>query len=77
MLPSSSGTPGISSSNLSVQYSIVNNLFPITSTIIIGEISVVGDLIMLPVTIKAKQLSGSSWVDLDGSYRVDLHISVV
>ena len=69
--------PSISSSNLSIQHSILNNLLPIVSTIIVGEISTVGDLIMLPVTIKAKELSGTSWLDLDGSYRVDLSISVV
>lgn len=69
--------PNISSSNLSIQHSILNNLSPLVSTIIVGEISTVGDLIMLPITIKAKELSGSSWLDLDGSYRVDLSISVV
>jgi hypothetical protein len=69
--------PSISSSNLSIQHSILNNLSPIVSTIIVGEISTVGDLITLPITIKAKELSGSSWLDLDGSYRVDLSISVV
>jgi hypothetical protein len=69
--------PSISSSNLSIQHSILNNSLPLVSTIIVGEISTVGDLIMLPVTIKAKELSGSSWLDLDGSYRVDLSISVV
>ena len=69
--------PSISSSNLSIQHSILNNLLPIVSTIIVGEISTVGDLITLPITIKAKELSGSTWLDLDGSYRVDLSISVV
>ena len=69
--------PSISSSNLSIQYSILNNLLPLVSTIIVGEISTVGDLVTLPITIKAKELSGSSWLDLDGSYRVDLSISVV
>lgn len=67
----------ISSSNLSIQHSILNNLSPVVSTLIVGEVSIIGDLVMLPVTIKAKELSGSSWLDLDGSHRVDLSISVV
>lgn len=69
--------PSISSSNLSIQHSILNNSLPVVSTLIIGEVSIIGDLVMLPVTIKAKELSGSSWIDLDGSHRVDLSISVV
>jgi hypothetical protein len=69
--------PSVSSSNLGIQHSILNNANPITSTLIVGSISVVGDLVMLPLTIKAKELSGSSWVDLNGSYRVDLSISMV
>ncbi len=69
--------PNISSANLNIQHSVLNNALPVVSTAIVGEISTVGDLIMLPITIKAKELSGSSWVDLNGSYRVDLTISVV
>ena len=69
--------PNISSANLSIQHSVLNNNNPVVSTLIVGEISIIGDLVMLPITIKAKELSGSSWVNLAGTYRLDLSISMV
>lgn len=67
----------ITSSNFSVQHTVVNNSNPVISTILLGDIVTAGGIVSLPITIKAKELSGSSWIDLDGSYRIDLFISVV
>lgn len=67
----------ITSSNLSVQHSIVNNANPVTSTLIIGSIVTTGGVVSLPITIKAKEFDGTDWIDLDGNARIDLFISVV
>jgi hypothetical protein len=67
----------ITSSNLSVQHSIVNNANPVTSTLIIGNIVTTGGVVSLPITIKAKEFDGTDWIDLDGNARIDLFISVV
>lgn len=69
--------PNITSSNFSVQHTIVNNSNPVISTILLGDIVTTGGIVSLPITIKAKELNASSWTDLDGSYRIDLFISVV
>lgn len=67
----------ITSSNLSIQHSVVNNANPIVSTLIVGDIVTNSGIVVLPLTIKAKELDGSSWVNLSGTYRLDLFISVV
>jgi hypothetical protein len=77
MVTSSELIQNIQSSNLSIQHNIINNEFPIISTLSIGTVGLNDGEISIPITIKAKELSGSSFVDLDGSYRVDLSISVV
>ncbi len=67
----------ITASDLSIQHNILNNDAIIASTLTIGTVGLNDGEISVPITIKAKELIGSSWTDLDGSYRVDLSISVV
>lgn len=69
--------PNITSSNFSVQASVINNSNPIVSTTMVGSIVTTGGIISLPITIKAKEFDGTNWTDLDGDYRIDLFISVV
>lgn len=69
--------PNITSSNLSIHHSILNNSNPIVSSLTVGSIITNSGIVVLPITVKAKELNGSSWVDLSGNYRLDLFISVV
>lgn len=69
--------PNVTSSNFNIQHSVINNSDPVVSTLIVGDIVTTGGIVSLPITVKAKELVGSSWSDLDGSYRLDLFISVV
>lgn len=69
--------PNITSSNFNIQHSVVNNSDPVVSTLIVGQIVTTGGIVSLPITVKAKELVGSSWNNLSGDYRLDLFISVV
>lgn len=69
--------PNVSSSDFSIQHSIVNNSNPVVSTLILGEIVTAGGVLSLPITIKAKEFDGTDWASVDGNSRIDLFISVV
>ena len=73
----SGSVQNLNSSNISVQHNIVNNDLPVISTLSVGSVGLNDGEISIPITIKAKELNGTSFVNLDGTYRVDLSISVV
>lgn len=64
----------ISSSQLNIQYNILNQN-PISSSLILGEIN--PDDQSIPITIKALEFDGTNWVSLDGQKTVHLFITVV
>jgi hypothetical protein len=66
----------LTSSNFNVQYSI-NNINPISSSMSIGSLTTVDDVYVLPITLKALEYSGGSWVALDGLKTVHFLISIV
>lgn len=77
MVTSSNLIQNIQASDISIQHNIINNELPIISTLSVGSVGLNDGEISIPITIKAKELDGASFIDLDGSYRVDLSISVV
>lgn len=66
----------LTSANFNVQHSI-NNINPISSSTSIGAITTVEEVLVLPITVKALEYSGGSWVPLDGLKSVHFLISVV
>jgi hypothetical protein len=69
-------TENLSSSNFNVQCSIIDT-DPISHAISIGEISVVDEVQILPITIKAVKFSEEVWAPLAGTKTVHLSITVV
>lgn len=67
----------LESTNFNVQYSIVNNDKPISSTLSIGSIVEDSGVLSLPLTINAIEYDGTSWSNLSGSKTVHLLITVV
>lgn len=67
----------LTSANFNVQYNIINNANPISSSLSIGELVNVNDEITLPLTIKAIEFDGNSWINLAGQKTVHLFITVV
>lgn len=70
----SSGT--LSSSNFSIQHSIVNS-DPIASSIQVGSLSTSGGNYVLPVTINAVKYGSSTWAALTGAQTIHLSVSLV
>jgi len=64
------------SENFNVQYSVLNQN-PIASSINIGEVTTANSERVLPITITASELSGSSFTELSGPKSVQLFITVV
>lgn len=64
------------SENFNVQYSVLNQN-PLASSISIGEVVTSSGERVLPITINASELSGSSFTDLSGTKSVQLFITVV
>ena len=55
----------------------VLNTNPTSVGVTVSEIAIVGDLVSLPITIKAVEFSGGEWLDLAGTKTVHLFITVV
>jgi hypothetical protein len=55
----------------------VLNTNPTSIGLTVSEISIVNDLVSLPITIKAAEYSGGEWVDVAGTKTVHLFITVV
>lgn len=66
----------VTAANFNVQYSILNQN-PVASSVLVGEIVSDNGTLALPITVKASELSGSSWVDLEGIKTVHLFITVI
>lgn len=64
--------------NFSIQFSIENSN-PLATGIVLGEIfqEPIEERLVLPLTINASELSGSTWSDLDGIKNVHILASVV
>jgi len=69
-------TTPITSSNFNVQHSVLNTK-PVSSAISVGTTSLQNEILTLPITIKAMEYTGGTWLNLDGSKMVHLFISVV
>lgn len=69
-------TENLLATNFNVQHS-VSGENPIASSISIGNIALVNDLLSLPITINAAELSSGTWSAIDGTRIVHLLITVV
>jgi hypothetical protein len=69
-------TTPITSSNFNVQHSVLNTK-PVSSAISVGTTSLQNEILTLPITIKAMEYTGGTWLNLEGSKMVHLFISVV
>lgn len=69
-------TTPITSSNFNVQHSVLNTK-PVSSAISVGTTSLQNEILTLPITIKAMEYTGGTWLNLEGSKVVHLFISVV
>jgi hypothetical protein len=67
----------ITASNFNIQHNLVNNSSPISSSLSVGEIVTVDDLVTLPIFINAIEFDGESWINVSGNKTVHLFISVV
>ena len=67
----------VTASNFNIQHNIINNTNPLSSTLTVGEIVTVDDIVTLPLSIKAIEFDGADWIDLAGEKTVHLFISVV
>lgn len=68
--------PNIASSNFNIQHNILGTE-PISSSLEIGAITTVDDLLILPITIRAIKYSSGTWSNLTGQQTVHLFITVV
>lgn len=66
----------LTSSNFSIQYNILNQK-PISSSMTIGDVTTSGDILTLPITIKAVEFDGTNWINLSGEKTLHLLINVV
>jgi hypothetical protein len=66
----------ITSSNFNVQFNVLNTN-PLATSMSIGDLSIYGGLLSLPIYIKAQELVDSEMVPLEGSKTVHLLITVV
>lgn len=69
-------TENLSASNFSVQASIIGTN-PISHSVSIGEIDVIDDIQVIPITINAVEFSEEVWSPLAGTKIVHLSITVV
>lgn len=67
----------ITSANFNIQYTIANNLNPLSSTISVGDLVTMNDELVLPLTIKAIEFDGTDWIDLAGQKTTHIFITVV
>lgn len=69
----------VTASNFNIQYSVLNqNLNPIASSMMIGEIATENNILVLPVTISAIELvDGTYWSDIDDPKTIHMLITVV
>jgi hypothetical protein len=67
----------LEATNFNVQYSINNLGNPVSSTISLGAVAIIGGFRSLPITITAVEYDGTSWANLDGTRVVNLLITVV
>lgn len=67
----------VTGANFNVQHNIVNNINPVASSLSVGEVVTVDDLVTLPLTISGIEFDGTEWVNLSGNKTVHLFISVV
>lgn len=66
----------ISSSNFNIQHSIVGSN-PIASSILVGDVLSVNEILSLPITINAAEYVSSSWIPLSGPKTIHLFVNVV
>lgn len=62
--------------NFNIQITIANTN-PVASSLSIGSITTVDDILVLPISVNAVEFSSNSWVPLDGTKIVHLFITVV
>lgn len=67
----------LEATNFNVQYSINNLGNPVSATISLGTVAIIGGYRSLPITITAVEYDGTSWANLDGTRVVNLLITVV
>lgn len=67
----------VTASNFNVQHNIINNSYTTSSSLSVGEIVTVDDIVTLPLSIKAVEFDGEDWTNLSGNKTVHLFISVV
>lgn len=67
----------LQSKNFSIQYSVLNLGNPVSSTLAVGAVDLVGGFRSLPIIIDAVEFNGTSWVDLSGTRTIHLLITVV
>ena len=67
----------LDASNFNVQYSVISQN-PTASSIVIGDVTTSPtDILSLPITIYASELSSGTWSDLSGQKTVHLFVTVV
>ena len=62
--------------NFNVQVQVLGQN-PIAASVSVSEIAIVSNLVTLPITINAAELSDGSWLPIDGQKTVHLFITVV
>jgi hypothetical protein len=68
---------GLDASHFNVQHSIINNIYPVSSSCSVGAVTSASGILSLPITIKAVEYDGTAWSNLSGSKMVHLLINVV
>lgn len=63
------------SNNFNFQYTIESSI-PTASSIVVGQIGLYDNAFLLPVTIHAVELSGSTWQPISGDRKIDMLVAV-